>query len=453
MSIRPQPITIIGAGLAGALAAVFLARRGFEVTVYERRPDMRKHRIPAGRSINLALADRGIHALEMAGVLPQIEPLLIPMKGRRLHDVNGNLSFQPYGKDESEVIYSVSRPGLNKVLMDVAEGAYGVRFHFDQRLSDVDFRGRTATLRHEGTGVEQTIEFGPAIAADGAGSVVRQAMVDLESFDATEDGLPHSYKELTIPGGPDGEHQLEKNALHIWPRGGYMLIALPNLDGSFTVTLFLPTGDFDELNTPERLHNFFSLNFPDTLEYIPELVQDFFDNPTGALVTVRCTPWHVDGTAVLIGDAAHAVVPFHGQGMNCAFEDCLALDQLVDHHDDWASLFADLQRVRKPNAEAIADMALENYIEMRDTVRDPKFQLQKTLSWALEVRFPRRFIPRYSMVMFHHEISYAEAKRRGSIQAEILEELTRDIEEIDAVDFNHAEMLIESRLDALPGLP
>ncbi|MEE8527863.1 MAG: NAD(P)/FAD-dependent oxidoreductase [Gammaproteobacteria bacterium] len=446
-------VVIVGAGPAGSLLTIFLAQRGFEVDVYERRPDMRKIAIPAGRSINLALAERGIQPLRRAGVFPQVEKLLIPMRGRMVHTVDGNVTLQRYGQREDEVIHSVSRRGLNALLMDAAERHDNVRFHFNQRCIDFDFNKAKAIFRNEDDGSEQSVPITPCVAADGTFSVVRRSMQALPGFTATEDLLGHSYKELTLPPDARDRHQIETNALHIWPRGGFMLIALPNLDGSFTVTLFLATEgqqSFASLTGPDSLQAFFHANFPDAHALIPDLERDFFVNPTGSLMTVRCLPWHVGSMAALVGDAAHAVVPFHGQGMNCAFEDCAELDECLEAFGpDWQKVFQTYESRRKPNAEAIADMALENYVEMRDQVRDTGFVLKTEIAWELERRYPNRFIPRYSMVMFHHEIPYAEAKRRGAIQSQILDDLVADCSAPNEIDYGKAATLIELHLDPL----
>lgn len=449
MNPGKQTITIAGAGLAGTLLAVMLARRGFDVALYEKRQDLRKHAISAGRSINLALAGRGITALQEAGLFEAVQPLLIPMPGRQLHDQQGKLQFQPYSRNPAEVNYSVSRGGLNAVLLDAAEATGKVQTYFEHACEAYDCA--TGELRLRDTAAQRSITLTalPLIAADGAGSVIRHAMAQQQHIDSTEDLLPHGYKELVIP-PRDGRHQLRRDALHIWPRGGYMLIALPNLDGSFTVTLFLPhQGEpgFDHLTTPAAVQVFFTREFPDALALMPTLADDFFANPTGIMGTVRCTPWDAVGNALLLGDAAHAIVPFHGQGMNCAFEDCIALLALLDRYGpDWARVFPAFSATRKADADAIADMALENYVEMRDTVRDPKFQLQKQVGWELEKRLPGRFIPRYEMVMFHPEISYAEAQRRGAIQKDILATVTTDAETLETVDLAHAEKLAQEKL-------
>jgi kynurenine 3-monooxygenase len=447
------PVTIIGAGLGGTLAAIFLAKRGLAVTVYERRPDLRHVALPAGRSINLALANRGLKPLRMAGLEAETRRLLTLMRGRMVHPVDGPLDFQPYGQRAHEVIYSVSRPGLNALLLDAAEAA-GVRLRFGMRCSAVDFDNDRLLFSDEQSGREETVRLSPCIGADGAGSVLRKALMRLPGYSETEDMLPHGYKELSILPGALDRHRMESGALHIWPRGGYMLIALPNHDGTFTVTLFLPLEgehSFAQLTTPTEVQQFFQAEFPDAVPLIHELETSFFAHPTGSLGTVRCAPWHLEGRALLLGDAAHAIVPFHGQGMNCAFEDCLELDRCFAEADgNWARTFAAFSAIRKPNADAIADMALDNYVEMRDSVRDPAFLLRQRIGFELEQRFPERFVPRYSLVMFRDDIPYAEAQRRGRIQEQILRSLTSGIEDAGAVDYGLAGRLIAARLDPLP---
>jgi kynurenine 3-monooxygenase len=442
-------VTILGAGLSGALMSIFLARNARKVVLYERRPDLRKVDMDAGRSINLALAARGIEALKEAGVFGEVERLLIPMRGRMLHDLDGRQSFVPYGQRPHEVIYSVSRPGLNGVLLDHAQRVYGVSPKFLHAARSIDFEHDELTMLNEVTGDPHRLRMAPLIAADGAGSIVRRAMTGQLGVRVTEDLLEHGYKELTLPASPEGTHRVEKHALHIWPRGGFMLIALPNLDGSFTVTLFLPLQgeeSFASLTEPGRVTQFFRRYFPDVCALLPALTDEFLLHPTGIMGTVRCERWSVEDRLLLIGDAAHAITPFHGQGMNCAFEDCRELVALLDTTTDWASTFRRFEVERRPHTDAIADMAIENYLEMRDTVRDPQFHLQKTLSLELERRFPQRFVPRYSMVMFHDEIPYAVALERGRIQNKILGQLTRNVGTLGAVDFQAAQRLIEERL-------
>jgi len=448
-----QPVTIAGAGLAGCLMAILLGKRGVPVRLIERRPDLRKHSLPAGRSINLALADRGIHALKQAGVFEAVEPLLIAMPGRCLHDVNGGTQFFRYGQREHEVIYSISRPGLNQLLLNHAEQLPAVEIQFSTACNHVDLKQRRLTLQNSESSQTSVEVYSTLIAADGSASVVRQAITDSRQSHTSIDSLPHGYKELTLPASPSGQYQLEPHALHIWPRGGFMLIALPNVDGSFTVTLFLPYENtenpaecFNGLHDQNVIQAFFKKHFPDALSLMPDLAEEFLTHPTGRMSTVRCSRWTDGQSALLIGDAAHAIVPFHGQGMNCAFEDCVELDALMQQYTP-ASAFTRFEKLRKPNANAIADMALENYLEMRDSVRHPRFLLQKELSFKLEQAHPQRFIPRYSMVMFHHEIPYVMAYQRGKIQTEILDDLTADIHHLDQVNMSRATAMINSKLD------
>lgn len=442
------PVTVIGAGLAGAMIAIVLARRGHRVQLCDRLPDMRSEDIPAGRSINLALAARGIRTLEFAGVMEQVQPLLIPMAGRLLHAIDGALTFVPYGQREHEVIYSVSRPGLNKVLLNAAEAA-GVELRFRQSALDADFRRQHIVMRDEAGGQNYQLPLRRIIAADGAGSALRHALVAETQTHCSEELLDHGYKELTIPAAAHGKHRIRDNALHVWPRGGFMLIALPNTDGSFTATLFLANKgaeSFETLRDRASVGAFFAKYFPDAAALMPDLTSEFLDNPVGIMGTIRCERWSIADQLLLMGDAAHAITPFHGQGMNCIFEDCRELDRLLQQQPDWQVAWSAFEQRRRPNTNAIADMAIENYLEMRDTVRDPKFQLQKMLSLELERRFPRRFVPRYSMVMFHDEIPYIVAYERGRIQSEILTELTRDATSLDQIDYQAATRLIEARL-------
>jgi kynurenine 3-monooxygenase len=448
----PTPSThicLIGAGLAGALLSLYLAQRGYRVTVYERRPDLRKVEIPAGRSINLALANRGLYALSQVGLREAVGRLLIPMRGRMLHDEAGSLQFQPYGHRPEEVIYSVSRQVLTALLMDAAEATGQVQILFNQRCQAIDFKSHRLILRNETDQSLHRVPFELVIGCDGAHSRVRRAILQATSGECSEEPLEHSYKELSIPPGENNRFRIEANALHIWPRGGYMLIALPNLDGGFTVTLFLQNqgeDSFATLTEEETLYRFFEGRFPDALTLMPNLAEEFFAHPVGTLATYRTRPWHYRGEALILGDAAHAIVPFHGQGMNCAFEDCAVLSEcLARLGGDWEGVFAEFERVRRPDAEAIADLSLENYLEMRRQVRDPKFLLKKELAFRLEDRHPHRFIPRYSMIMFHR-IPYAEAKHRGAIQEEILERLLAGVEGLEQVDYSCADQLIKERL-------
>jgi len=426
------------------------------VTIHERRPDPRRERAAAGRSINLALANRGIHALEQAGLMDRVRPALIPMAGRMLHDESGRRQLIPYGNKPHEVIYSVSRGGLNALLMDAAEATGRVSIRFGETCRDVDFARRRVRIRAGDREEIHEFPYEALIGTDGSASAVRDAIVRRTRGEADEQPLGHGYKELSIPAAPGGGFRMEKHALHIWPRGEYMLIALPNADGSFTATLFLPNAgeeSFEALRRPGDVRGLFERRFSDAIPLLPDLVEEFFGNPTGHLETVRCHPWFFEDHAVVLGDAAHAIVPFHGQGMNAAYEDCDALDDLLeDERRDWGEIFAEFESLRRPNADAIAAMALENYVEMRSTVREPGFQMKKEISFRLEERHPRRFIPRYSMVMFHR-IPYAEAKRLGAVQDGILEELTGNARKAEDVDLALADRLIAERMpeDVLGG--
>lgn len=446
--MRKQPITIIGAGLAGSLLAIYLAKRGFRVEVYERRPDMRKTDISAGKSINLALSTRGIFALQEVGLAETVLAQAIPMRGRMIHDPHGELTFQPYGKAEHEVINSVSRRDLNVILMDAAESYPEVRIHFQQRCLGIDFDQGEVLLKDEVSGETRTVAAPVIFGCDGAYSAVRLEMQKRGRFNLHQFYLEHGYKELTIPPGPEGKFLMEKNALHIWPRHTYMLIALPNLDGSFTCTLFLAfEGEpgFAVLDSPAAVETFFRRQFPDAVPLMPTLVEDFFRNPTGDLVTIKCFPWHVGGRALLIGDAAHAIVPFYGQGMNCAFEDCTILNQCIEEFgDEWERVFREYAQRRKEDTDAIADLAIENFIEMRDRVADPKFRMKKELELRLERQFPGRFISKYAMVTFSR-LPYSLALRKGRAQEAVLWELCQSVERLDDLQLEEVFRVVQER--------
>ena len=441
-----KTIHIVGSGLVGPLAAIYCARKGYNVELYERRADMRKTGIAAGRSINLAVSARGLKALEQVGLRDKVMSIAIPMGGRMVHDAQGNTSYVPYGQKDDEVINAMSRGLLNVFVLDEAEKYPNINIHFDHVCTGYDYDADTL---HFG---DKTVKAETVIAADGAWSALRKAMLDrLPNFNYAQNFLEYGYKELTIPPGPDGSFLMEKNALHIWPRQNYMLIALPNTDGSFTCTLFFPyegADSFAALKTEADVQSFFARMFPDALKMIPGLAAEFFANPTGALTTIRCNPWNWGGKVLLIGDAAHAIVPFYGQGLNCGFEDCRILGEMMEKGvEDWSALFAAFGKRRKADADAIADMALENFIEMRDSVADPRFLLKKKVGFELEKRFPGRFIPRYSMVTFHPEIPYAEALRLGRIHERLLDQLTANINDSAQVDWDRAgQMLKESSL-------
>jgi kynurenine 3-monooxygenase len=467
-----EPVNIVGAGLAGALLAVLLAKRGFAVNLFERRPDPRHREQERGRSINLALAARGIRALEHAGLMDRVRPLLIPMRGRMVHDLSGGATLHPYGQRAEEVIYSVGRAALNKLLIQEATRHAGVTARFDQvclgafpERDALRFRDTRVIDREHRTHSSDApnsphydVPLTPTIATDGAGSPIRTSLASAGHLTVREEFLDHDYKELTIPAAK-ARDALDPNALHVWPRGGFMLIALPNTDGSFTATLFLARdgeNSFASLGRThadsgrdDAVHALFQRQFPDALPLIPNLSAEFAAHPQGQLGTVHTSPFNVGGRVLLLGDAAHAIVPFHGQGMNAAFEDCIELDALLDRHATWEEVFSQFSRNRVPNAAAIARMALENYTEMRDTVLDPRFVRQKALALELERLFPRRFIPRYAMVMFHPEIPYAEALERGAVQREILEELDQARGNSVKVDLTLAERLVRERLPEL----
>jgi kynurenine 3-monooxygenase len=415
LSLTSVPgVNVIGAGLAGSLLTILLAKRGLNVSVYERRPDPRGSTANGGRSINLALAARGIRGLDLAGVLDRVMPLAIPMRGRMVHEHDGAAELQPYGVRPEEIIYSVSRADLNRVLIEAAAALPNVAFRFGQQCLGLAPGKSVPELRDEASGRIYHAAALPTIATDGAGSALRDSLLAREIASVREEPLEHDYKELTLP-PRDGKHALDPNALHIWPRGGFMLIALPNPDASFTATLFLARhGDnsFDQLGDAGAVDAFFLREFPLARGLMPDLAQQFFAHPQGSLGTVYTRGWHLAGDLLLLGDAAHAIVPFHGQGMNCAFEDCAELLRLMDEHHGWAGLFEAFEQERRPNTDAIAHMALENYVEMRANVLDQDYRRRKQQAEARERQDPTA-IPRYSMVMFHPEIGYAEALRRS----------------------------------------
>ena len=443
-----ETITLVGAGLNGPLLAIGLAQRGFRVEIYERRPDMRKVRMSGGRSINLALSTRGIHALTQADLWKEMQTIAIPMKGRMMHSVASELTFQRYGKDDAEVIYSISRSELNIALMNAAE-VQGVEIVFQQRCSGINLKEGSLQLRDEVTGEGRTLDSMVVIGCDGSASAIRSEMLRQSRFNFSQQYLNYGYKELTIPAGANGKHALETHALHIWPRGNHMLIALPNVDGTFACILFLPfegADSFAQLNTHSEVVEFFRARFPDAVPLMPGLAENFFANPTGAMVTIQCSPWHAEGRVLLLGDAAHAIVPFFGQGINCGFEDCTQLLELIgEHSGDWAPIFAEFEKRRKVNTDAIADLALENFVEMRDRVGDARFLFRKKVELALEAKLPKVFVPKYSMVTFHR-IPYATALERGRVQDRILTELCEGIERVEDLDWSKAEQLITSQL-------
>jgi kynurenine 3-monooxygenase len=415
-------IAIVGAGLVGSLLSIYLIKRGYTVSVFERRLDMRKHPLYGGRSINLALSNRGIRALEHVGLADVLKAHAIPMHGRMVHDEKSGVSFQPYGK-EGQYINSVSRGGLNMVLMTEAE-KLGVEFYFEHRCLDIDFKETEITLQ-EFEAVKRK-KFDVIIGADGAFSAVRSVMQITDRFEYSQHYIEHGYKELRIPASETGEYLMEPNALHIWPRESYMLIALPNPDKTFTCTLFLPFEgpvSFSNLNSEESIHAFFEKNFPDAYAMMSTLKEDFRDNATSSLVTIRCYPW-VRNKTLLIGDASHGIVPFYGQGMNAGFEDCRVLNELLDQYDDkWKKVLPVFQELRKPDADAIAQLALDNFVEMRDKVADRDFILQKKIENRLYDLYPEKWIPLYTQVTFRDDIRYSDALMAGRKQQRIMDEV------------------------------
>jgi len=434
---RAEPaVALVGAGPTGALLSILLRRRGYRVVVYDGRPDPRRHPQESGRSINLALAARGIRALERVGIYARLRDAMVPMHGRFVH-----------GSDE--MLRAISRAELGRALIEIADGEYGVDLRFEHRLEGADFCTGLASIRDLRTATRVEVPMRPLIACDGAGSAMRRCLRDARLLESRQVELDHGYKELSIPAGAHGAPLPGREALHIWPRGGHMLIALPNTDGSFTATLFLPrrgSPSFESLSDDGAIAQFFETDFADVTGCMPRLAAEFRDRPVGSLGTVWAAPWHHRDMVALVGDSAHAIVPFHGQGMNCCFEDCLAFDECVARHGDWEARFAAFFALRKPNTDAIAAMSLDNYAEMRAKVADPGFRLQNELAHELERRLPERFVPRYSMVMFHDEIPYALAERRGRIQASLLAELTAGAARLADIDLDGARRAVEKRL-------
>jgi kynurenine 3-monooxygenase len=424
MQNKNKRIAIVGGGLAGCLLSLYLKKRGYSVTVFERRMDIRNHVLAMGRSINMALSNRGLRALEEVGLAEHMKQVAIPMTGRVMHNTGGNLSYQPYG-EKGQYINSISRTGLNMTLMDEAEKRE-VEFFFEHRCTHVDTDKNEIEFQHYGGTLHK--QFDIIIGTDGAFSGVRGSLQISDRFDYSQSYIEHGYKELRIPSSDVRTHLMEKNALHIWPRESFMMIALPNPDGSFTCTLFLPfEGDvsFEKLKTENQIQSFFSTYFQDALNLMPTLVEDFKENPTGSLVTIHCFPW-IKNKTMLLGDAAHALVPFFGQGMNAAFEDCRILNQLLDEHNDsWEMVLPIFQDLRKPDADAIAQLALDNFIEMRDLVADADFLLRKKIEARLHSLFPEKWIPLYTMVTFREDIRYSEAYTIGQKQKKIMDEVMK----------------------------
>lgn len=435
-TMSDKKYAIVGAGLVGSLLSVILAKRGYNTEVWERRPDMRTSEIVAGRSINLALSNRGLKALELIGLTEEVKELCIPMFGREVHDENGDTRFMQYGKD-GEAINSVSRGGLNEMLLRKADEYANINLHFEQKFEEIHFDRNEIVFRNEKGDITKR-QYDVIFGTDGAFSAVRQSLIKSDRFDFqyTQEYLAHSYKELTMPPAADGGWRIKKNALHIWPRKSFMMIALPNLDGSFTCTLFLAYHgeiSFDMLQTKEDVLNFFTQNFPDAVPNMPTLTEDFFANPTPSLATIKCGPWNLGGKCTLLGDAAHPIVPFYGQGMNAGFEDCTVLNSLIDeYHENWDTIFPEFYKQRKPNGDAVADLALMNFIEMRDLVADPKFILKNKIDKKLAALFPDKWNTMYSMVTFS-DTPYSEAMKRGKENSIVLEQIVANEINIEAL--------------------
>jgi kynurenine 3-monooxygenase len=428
-----ENILIIGAGLCGSLLALRLAQRGYKITLVEKRPDLRKVTQDAGRSINLALSDRGLRGLRLAGVEEEAKKLCIPMHGRMIHDKEGKTFLSKYSGRKDEYINSISRPGLNMLLLSAAEAMPNVTLIFNHGCKNVDLENASAIFKDYDTGTEKIIKGDIILGTDGAGSVVRKSMFQNKKFlfSFSQQWLTHGYKELEIPADKNNGYRTDKGALHIWPRGEDMLIALPNLDGSFTVTLFLPYSNsdycFDTLTSPEKVLEYFTKEFPDALQLMPRLAEEFFANPTGPLGTVKCSPWHCYEKTLLLGDAAHAIVPFYGQGMNASFEDVVVFDEILDRFEgDWKKVFSEYEKARKKDTDAIADLAVDNFHEMKEHTASPLFQQKRQLETAFEAEFPKEYYSKYSLVTFNEAISYDEAMRKGRAQDKAILNLLAD---------------------------
>jgi kynurenine 3-monooxygenase len=446
-----QRIQIVGAGLAGTLAGIYLAQRGYEVNIFEKRGDMRATTIEGGRSINLALSKRGLRALEEVGIREDVMALALPMRGRMIHDREGRQTMQPYGQSDDEIIYSVSRAGLNMKLMNKAEQTGRVTFFFQHPCHNIDFEKGEITYGHPG-GTEITESTVGILGCDGANSAVRMSMQKSTRLNYQQQYLEHGYKELSVPPDEDGSHKLSPDALHIWPRGSYMMIALPNPDGTFTCTLFLAydgAPSFNQLRSKSDVRAFFQANFADLIPLMPRYEEEFFENPTSSLVTLRCSPW-TKGSALLLGDSAHAIVPFYGQGMNACFEDCRLLNAaLAEHEDEWVAAIKAFGSARKPDADAIADLALDNFVEMRDSTADPIFARKRELELQLEEAYPDRFFSKYRLVTFSH-LPYHVARDRGRAQDSFLMDLVRPVEDVSELDLADVMERVEAALGPVP---
>ncbi|MEL7249957.1 MAG: NAD(P)/FAD-dependent oxidoreductase [Bacteroidota bacterium] len=436
--IKKQHIVIVGAGLCGTLLGIRLVQRGYRVSLFERRPDLRLIEQDAGRSINLALSHRGLMALATAGLGEVVRDLCIPMRGRMIHAPSGEKWLSPYSGRTDEYINSISRPGLNALLLEKADSYENLTIYFEYKCTGVNLETATGHFTDK-SGEAHVIQGDILVGTDGAGSVVRRAMMARSTdllFNFSQNFLRSGYKELSIPASASGDFRIESNALHIWPRGKFMMIALPNLDRSFTVTMFHPfdgPAGFNTLNTPEKVKAFFNEHYPDTLEHLPDLDQEYFTNPSAALGTIKCYPWEAYKKTLLMGDAAHAIVPFYGQGMNAAFEDVRIFDELVEQHDgDWSAILPAFSEARPTDSNAIADLAVDNFYEMQDKVDDVDFIKKRKLEMKLEQQFPE-YYSKYSLVTFKPELSYNDAMIRGRRQDEYLLDLVnrKDVDELD----------------------
>ena len=423
---KKEKILIVGAGLCGSLLALRMAQRGYQVEVYESRSDLRNSVVSAGRSINLSLSDRGLKALRMAGLEKKARALCIPMKGRLMHDAASNTFESNYSGRQGECINSISRGNLNGLLLTEAEKYPNVNIHFNTKCLEIDIESKIARFQSFDSKEQFTVQADVIFGTDGAGSSLRKSYEkQFPAFKVSQEFLTHGYKELEIPADKNGGHLISKEHLHIWPRGDYMLIALPNMDGSFTVTLFLSYSEgsynFDNLITKEKIIEFFEKDFPDTLALIPDVLKEFENNPTGKLGTVKCYPWAYKGNTLLLGDSSHAIVPFYGQGMNASFEDVFVFDSVLNQFEgDWATVFSEFQKQRKIDADAIADLAIDNYYEMRDHVANPLFKEKRIVEMGLEKFFPTEYFSKYSLVTFNEHIGYHEAMTKGRAQDKVL---------------------------------
>ena len=431
---KKDKIVIVGAGLCGSLLALRFAQRGYKVAVYESRSDLRKTAMSAGRSINLALSDRGLKALRLCGLEAAAKEICIPMLGRLMHDAAGNTFASNYSGREGEYINSISRGDLNGILLTEAEQHENVTLHFNKKCRHINIVNTVAHFNDAETNEDFLIEADVIFGADGAGSSLRKSYVSERKFlfSYSQNYLNHGYKELEIPADKNGNHQISKGHLHIWPRGDFMLIALPNMDGSFTVTLFLSYNEgefnFENLVTEEKITTFFEKEFPDALALIPNIKEEFINNPTGPLGTIKCSPWSYQQNTLLIGDSSHAIVPFYGQGMNASFEDVTMLDTILDQNAeslpdgklDWKAIFKAYEKIRKHNTDAIADLALDNFHEMKKHVANPLFKEKRTIEMELEKTFPTQYASKYSLVTFNASIGYDEAMKRGRAQDKAL---------------------------------